>query len=1051
MSQRERQPSAAAPPPADPRPPDAGPPPGADRPAPWQHLCRLLPGSQRAELLALARRQGLLYAHQLPPTPVAIRDPARAFLNALLAGKTQDLVPVAADPAALGDCPLDASQRAAVARALQTPDLCLIQGLPGSGKSRVVAEIIQRSAARGERVLLLAPSAPALDRALGLVGGSEVVCPVRCLGLDEAPESLPPAARALLFDERARWLRQNALAGAARQAVEAEEAACRLRRDQPAFEQLRQLADELEQVATQRASLLARAAGAALAAEVEADARAAEAPGPDVPPGPFGEAVRSLSRTLAEARAAHEQALAELGRKADQARHEQSDFARRWQQIEPLVRAREEGGLLNVKRWLGAFRPGLAAQAAELRARRQQVAEALSAYEADIAQHTTAFERGEAEASVARSRLIAEEVARRQEQLHAQVVALDREQGRLDKGWREVLRCLDAGTPRPTAQTLAAVEEALALGRNKRQDAEAHRAFAEQWTAYLQDAGPDLAQQLQACTNLVAATTGGLTRDEHFGETPGREPVAFDLLILEDAAEVTEAEFLTAARRCRRWVLVGGLEAAVAPTAAVNGPRRPDARKPKAALRPSIFHRLWQHLHCDPRRLPYAWAQEPDGRLCCRLRPVMPEQRAWVERERVADFPDIELRIVAPPRDREPFLAEVVFPPSMSLAQATEFIYRELSELPVRAPGHTLGLTEEPDRIVLRLEDGTCDTGTLAIPLGGGVRELVAGTDAPDHRWHTCRVEFDRAAGWQRAAVEAWVWRHLGLRDLGRTALLDRPHRMAPRLAAVVADLLCHPPSLCPACFGEDSSGVEFVPVPGHLPARRGGEGHRIRDGRAGGSGHRGGAGLEVDLGDGRHRDRLPTDLRASLPQRGLVNFLEAQAVVRLLERLVRSGDGRAPDLAVIALYPAQAQLIRLLMGQRPDVFVGVDVPVGVPAAFREREHQTVLVSLTRSHAHRAVSYGEGPQALPLALTRARGRLVLFGDPGTLARRAEWENALEQLDDAAAFREREVVGRLHQYLHGQGKHPRGFQVRPAPAAERPAAAEGRPPRAESRV
>src|SRR5207253_1307382 len=109
---------------------------------------------------ALARQQGLLYAHQLqaatngnPP------DTGRQLLGQLLNGRTEGLQPPLPDPVDGIDGELDAEQRAAVGRALQTPDLFLIQGLPGTGKSRVAAEIVAQAASRGERVLLLAPTA----------------------------------------------------------------------------------------------------------------------------------------------------------------------------------------------------------------------------------------------------------------------------------------------------------------------------------------------------------------------------------------------------------------------------------------------------------------------------------------------------------------------------------------------------------------------------------------------------------------------------------------------------------------------------------------------------------------------------------------------------------------------------------------------------------------------------------------------------------------------------------------------------------------------------
>ncbi len=114
-----------------------------------------------------------------------------------------------------------------------------------------------------------------------------------------------------------------------------------------------------------------------------------------------------------------------------------------------------------------------------------------------------------------------------------------------------------------------------------------------------------------------------------------------------------------------------------------------------------------------------------------------------------------------------------------------------------------------------------------------------------------------------------------------------------------------------------------------------------------------------------------------------------------------------------MALYPAQAELITRLLQRVPALLASpVTVEVGPPAAFRHRECLAALVSLTRSHTHRAVPYGDGPHALALALTRAAERVILFGDPGTLARRSHWQGALDHLDDTAAERERSLAARI---------------------------------------
>ena len=99
-----------------------------------------------------------------------------------------------------------------------------------------------------------------------------------------------------------------------------------------------------------------------------------------------------------------------------------------------------------------------------------------------------------------------------------------------------------------------------------------------------------------------------------------------------------------------------------------------------------------------------------------------------------------------------------------------------------------------------------------------------------------------------------------------------------------------------------------------------------------------------------------------------------------------------------------------------------------MPGAFRQRECHTALLSLTRSHTHRAVSFGQGPDELLLALTRPAQRLVLFGDPGTLQRRGQWPGAVDHLDEPTAGRERQLIARLVRAIQGEGAVPQAFRL-----------------------
>src|SRR5262249_19061306 len=160
---------------------------------------------------------------------------------------------------------------------------------------------------------------------------------------------------------------------------------------------------------------------------------------------------------------------------------------------------------------------------------------------------------------------------------------------------------------------------------------------------------------------------------------------------------------------------------------------------------------------------------------------ITAEQRRWLETERVADFHEIELRIVAPPRGKssgtDSFLAQVVFPPAMSLAEAKAYIFGEFEEAPARAQSSTSHWEVAPACLRVQLaEPSLASERVMSVQLSDGVRELITlsgDREQPGLDWHTDSLVFERKAGWDRVGAEAWTERHLGLVDLGRTAVLN--------------------------------------------------------------------------------------------------------------------------------------------------------------------------------------------------------------------------------------------------------------------------------------
>jgi hypothetical protein len=676
----------------------------------------------------------------------------------------------------------------------------------------------------------------------------------------------------------------------------------------------------------------------------------------------------------------------------------------------------------------------------------------------------SATEAREDEQLAKEGRLLAEaEAARRRSEIDAEAAAVTAEQRVVQEQWGQAWTALgevEAVEPSPAAARVCRERLEELLAQEERREG-----CARGWAEAVEVAAEALPGHLARWANVVATTSAGLAADPLFGDP---SPQTFDVLLLDESHRVTESEFQAFARRARRWVLVG--EPAPAEE---GGTPRPAAR---SALRTGFFHRLWQQLHAEPCRLPYAWSRRGD-RLSCVLRGVSAEQQAWVESEAVADQPDIELRILTPPPSarREPQVAEVLFPTATPLEAAKTFIYRELQELAVQPAGAALHWSEAGGKILLAF--GPAPEGVVAVPLEDGIREWA--DVASGHTWS---LEFD-AAAWSRPRAEAWVAERLGLRDLGRSALLTAVHRADPNLAQFLSELFFAGACVAaPAAVGSEGAPVEFVPVPALAGTHNGGQGRgSFSEGPAvlaafaeGTTGRRsgvavkaprlrsikGGAGLEMDLADTRPVEHVPADLRAALPRHGLVNYFEARAVVQSVEGLLADPafrdaaarwqadraapctqgglpcgtdgavGGHCPAVAVMALYPAQAELLRLLLRRSPALAnLPWAVEVGLPSAFRQRECLAALVSLTRSHSHRAVSYGDGPHGLAEACTRAAGRLILFGDPATLARRSQWQGALDHLDEGAARTERGLAARLVACIQGHGPQPRAFRLR----------------------
>jgi superfamily I DNA and/or RNA helicase len=122
----------------------------------------------------------------------------------------------------------------------------------------------------------------------------------------------------------------------------------------------------------------------------------------------------------------------------------------------------------------------------------------------------------------------------------------------------------------------------------------------------------------------------------------------------------------------------------------------------------------------------------------------------------------------------------------------------------------------------------------------------------------------------------------------------------------------------------------------------------------------------------------------------------EAELVAAEAQRLLARGVPPR-DMAVIAPYDAQVQLLRQLLAAHPDL--EVDTVDG----FQGREKEAVIVSLTRSNEAGELGFLADIRRMNVALTRARKKLVVVGDGATVRRHPFYDGFFRYAEGLGAW------------------------------------------------
>src|SRR5438132_1904653 len=503
----------------------------------WDDVFRCASSEERRRWLDLAGRRGVPPSCEAAFSGNGHKAAETALVSRLFAGELPELEPVIVDATPLRtETALDDSQRRALALALQTPDIALIDGGPGSGKSRVVAETIAAAVQQDQRVLFLAPDAAAIDLVLRQLAGRSHLFAIRLLAADEQADILPGAIRSLTLRERCQDFEREVL-DKTRAETERTEARQERRKSHDAtWQRMQEVAADYDCDLSRRQELQRRydETAASIASEVEAIRSAAAAPAGDT----FAQTIVALARDtnetthkaevhVANARAALQQKAEELEKVSSL--HERSGW---------LSAARQ------AKRWWtlswsrALLRGDVSREHARLNEQRTRSSEELHALESLYDKATR--EEGETKdrCSAAEREVIDAELARRQAELTKEIAVLDAGLARLAEDWQQLCRQLEL----PSAPAPGAMQQAHQSWLAGIEDDRRRLEELSNWLKSLEQNRATLPDRVLHNANLVAGTMAVLPSME-LSTAPGSDTSAtFDLLIVDDAHLACDAD-----------------------------------------------------------------------------------------------------------------------------------------------------------------------------------------------------------------------------------------------------------------------------------------------------------------------------------------------------------------------------------------------------------------------------------------------------------------------------------------------------------------------------
>jgi ATP-dependent RNA/DNA helicase IGHMBP2 len=123
-----------------------------------------------------------------------------------------------------------------------------------------------------------------------------------------------------------------------------------------------------------------------------------------------------------------------------------------------------------------------------------------------------------------------------------------------------------------------------------------------------------------------------------------------------------------------------------------------------------------------------------------------------------------------------------------------------------------------------------------------------------------------------------------------------------------------------------------------------------------------------------------------------------------LLAKAIGSGDSAFPSVAIISPYKEQVNTLKDMLSDAPELaFYLQQINVNTIDSFQGQERDVVYISMTRSNNEGSIGFLSDIRRMNVAMTRARKKLVVIGDSGTLSHSFFYANFIDYAEGLNAY------------------------------------------------